>query len=361
MRNRIIIMAMMVAMVATLSAQTHVKRAYEELKQSGCINGQRNSNSTDNNGKCTGLLEICQFKTTDWSSQSKVNDLIEAFKTDSEEAYSYVYHKAGDARQRYSIYYDSENTELVGDDKSLNYVLLNMMDPEDATGKMRYCYVVEWKETDDGQLTGRAIKTYAPKPSKSRKPFVVNVNGKQWSSGDLDDIVPGDIKSMRVFKGSPDSVLIELKKAMPDSLGQLIDLDELGETLKTLGDSIENLKDLKDLEGLQELGNLESLGGLRGLGRILVYGGNDDAPADDVEWLTSFNHYRNAFKRAAARESSSAASYATSILKLCKKVQNAGLTDGELNLCRKSIKELQKLTKDEFVKGLLDEAMRYLK
>lgn len=348
-------MAMMVAMVATLSAQTHVKRAYEALKQSGCVNGQRNSNSTDDNGKCTGLLEICQFKTTDRSSQNKVNDLIEAFKTDSGEAYSYVYHKAGDARQRYSIYYDSENTELVGDDKSLNYVLLNMMDPEDATGKMRYCYVVEWKETDDGQLTGRAIKTYAPKPSKSRKPYVVSVAGKELSGDDLDDIVPGDIKSMRVFKGSPDSVLIELKNALPDSLGQLIDLDELGATLKSLGDSIENLGDLKRLDGLK------SLGGLRGLGRILVYDGDDDAPADDVEWLTSFNHYRNAFKRAAARESSSAASYATSILKLCKKVQNAGLTDGELNLCRKSIKELQKLTKDEFVKGLLDEAMRYLK
>lgn len=353
--KKMIMMAMMVAMVATLSAQTHVKRAYEALKQSGCVNGQRNSNSTDDNGKCTGLLEICQFKTTDQSSQSKVNDLIEAFKTDSEEAYSYVYHKAGDARQRYSIYYDSENTELVGADKSLNYVLLNMMDPEDAAGKMRYCYVVEWKETDDGQLTGRAIKTYAPKPSKSRKPFVVSVAGKELSGDDLDDIVPGEIKSMRVFKGSPDSVLIELKKALPDSLGQLIDLDELGATLKSLGDSIDSLGDLKGLDGLK------SLGGLRGLGRILVYDGDDDAPADDVEWLTSFNHYRNAFKRAAARESSSAASYATSILKLCKKVQNAGLTDGELNLCRKSIKELQKLTKDEFVKGLLDEAMRYLK
>ena len=347
-------MAMMVAMVATLSAQTHVKRAYETLKQSGCITGQRNNNSNDN-GKCVGLLEVCQFTTTDRASQRKVNDLIEAFKTDSDEAYSYVYHKAGDARQRYSIYYDSENTELVGDDKSLNYVLLNMMDPEDATGKMRYCYVVEWKETDDGQLTGRAIKTYAPKPSKSRKPFVVSVAGKELSGDDLDDIVPGEIKSMRVFKGSPDSVLIELKKALPDSLGQLIDLDELGETLKSLGDSIDSLGDLKGLDGLK------SLGGVRGLGRILVYDGDDDAPADDVEWLTSFNHYRNAFKRATERESSSAASYATSILKLCKKVQNAGLTDGELNLCRKSIKEMQKLTKDDFVKGLLDEAARYLK
>lgn len=355
--KKMIMMAMMVAMVATLSAQTHVKRAYEALKQSGCITGQRNNNSTDN-GKCVGLLEVCQFTTTDRASQRKVNDLIEAFKTDSDEAYSYVYHKAGDARQRYSIYYDSENTELVGDDKLLNYVLLNMMDPEDADGKMRYCYVVEWKETDDGQLTGRALKTYAPKPNSSRKPYVVSVAGKELSGDDLDDIVPGEIKSMRVFKGSPDSVLIELKKALPDSLGQMIDLDDLSKTLKNLGDSIESLK---GLEELQELGNLKSLGGLRGLGRILVYGGDDDAPADDVEWLTSFNHYRNAFKRAAARESSSAASYATSILKLCKKKQNAGLTDGELNLCRKSIKEMQKLTKDEFVKGLLDEAIRYLK
>ena len=261
--KKMIMMAMMVAMVATLSAQTHVKRAYEALKQSGCITGQRNNNSNDN-GKCVGLLEVCQFATTDGVSQRKVNDLIEAFKTDSDEAYSYVYHKAGDARQRYSIYYDSENTELVGDDKSLNYVLLNMMDPEDAAGKMRYCYVVEWKETDGGQLTGRAIKTYAPKPSKSRKPYVVSVAGKELSGDDLDDIVPGEIKSMRVFKGSPDSVLIELKNALPDSLGHLIDLDELGETLKSLGDSIDSLGDLKGLDGLK------SLGGLRGLGRILV-------------------------------------------------------------------------------------------
>ena len=78
-----IMMAMMVAMVATLSAQTHVKRAYETLKQSGCITGQRNNNSNDN-GKCVGLLEVCQFTTTDRASQRKVNDLIEAFKTDSE-------------------------------------------------------------------------------------------------------------------------------------------------------------------------------------------------------------------------------------------------------------------------------------
>ena len=336
-------MAMMVAMVATLSAQTHVKSAYEALKQSGCITGQRNSNSNDN-GKCVGLLEICQFATTDRVSQRKVNDLIEAFKTDSDEAYSYVYHKAGDARQRYSIFYDSENTELVGADKSLNYVLLNMMDPEDATGKMRYCYVVEWKETDDGQLTGRAIKTYAPKPSSSRKPYVVRrVDSKDMSREDLDSILPSSIKSMRIFKGSPDSILVELKDLLPDSLGA-----SLGDLGKRIGKAT-GLKVLDALGGLEDL-DLSDLSGV-----------TNKTISDDVEWLTSFNHYRNAFKRATERESSSAASYATSILKLCKKVQEAQLSDGELNLCRKSIKEMQKWTKDDFVKGLLDEAIRYLK
>ena len=128
-------------------------------------------------------------------------------------------------------------------------------------------------------------------------------------------------------------------------------LDSLG---SALGDA------LKGLEGLESLGDLEGLQGLKD--RIIVLSNDDkDEPADDVEWLTSFNHYRNAFKRAAAKGSSTTASYATSILKLCKNVKKAGLTDGELNLCRKSIKEMQKLTKDEFVKGLLDEAIRNLR
>jgi hypothetical protein len=96
--------------------------------------------------------------------------------------------------------------------------------------------------------------------------------------------------------------------------------------------------------------------------RIIVLSNDDkDEPADDVEWLTSFNHYRNAFKRAAAKESSTTASYATSILKLCKNAKKVHLSDGELNLCRKSIKEMQKMTKDSFVKGLLDEAITNLR
>ncbi|MBR1476279.1 MAG: hypothetical protein IJ613_12010 [Muribaculaceae bacterium] len=340
--KKMIMMAMMVAMVATLSAQTNVKRAYESLKQSGCINGQRNSNSTDKNGKCNGLLEICQFKTTDWSSQSKVNDLIEAFKTDSGEAYSYVYHKAGDTRQRYAIYYDASNSEVIGESKDLNYILLNVMDPTDESGSMRYCYALEWKDDGDGNLTGRALKTYAPKPSKSRKPYVLRIGDKEWSTEDLDSL-PKNIRSTQAIKAATDSLLVELKDLLPDSLESA--MGELGEQLgKATG--------MRVLEVIGDLGDIDAN----------VLSGNDNkSVSNDVEWLTSFNHYRNAFKRAAARESSSAASYATSILKLCKKKQNAGLTDGELNLCRKSIKELQKLTKDEFVKGLLDEAIRYLK
>lgn len=322
--KKIVLMAVMAVMAVTAMAQTNVVRAYEALKQSSCASIER-SNTSQSQGRCNGQLEICRFETTNTSSKRLVENLLDAFETDSEDAYSYVNHQAGDERERYSIYYDPNNSEVVGNDKSMNYKLLSMMDPDDDSGTMRYCYVVEWQEDDDGQLCGRALKTYAPKPSTSRKPYGIRIDGKDLSDG----------------------------------------LEELKDDLKVLGDSLKNLKGLeilKDLDGLEILGKLGTLEGLEELkDRIIVLSGDDkDEPADDVEWLTSFNHYRNAFKRACERESSTAVSYATSILKLCKNAKQAKLTEGELNLCRKSLKEMKKMTKDSFVKGLLDEAIKNL-
>ena len=319
-------------MAVMVMAQSHVQDAFESLKQSGFIHARRTNHNWGDNGERTGLLEVYEFTTATSSDRRVVQDLINAFATDSEEAYSYVSHQAGEERQRYAIYYDRDNSEVIGKNKNDNYVLLNVMDPEDATNTYRYCYAMEWRSTDDGQLKGRAMKTYAPKPTKSSKSFV-------WRRGER------KLGSVNIPQGDGKNYTLEL-----DSLvGGVLD-----KTFKGFGEGLESMGDLGDL------GDLESL---RGLKDFIIELSNDDTDelADDVEWLTSFNHYRNAFKRAAAKESSTMASYATSILKLCKNAKKVHLTDGELNLCRMSIKEMQKMTKDSFIKGLFDEAIANLR
>ena len=154
--KKIVLMAVMAVMAVTAMAQTNVVRAYEALKQSSCASIER-SNTSQSQGRCNGQLEICRFETTNTSSKRLVENLLDAFETDREDAYSYVNHQAGDERERYSIYYDPNNSEVVGNDKSMNYKLLSVTDPDDDNGLMRYCYVVEWQEDDDGQLSGREI------------------------------------------------------------------------------------------------------------------------------------------------------------------------------------------------------------
>lgn len=333
--KKIIMFALTAVMAVMVMAQSYVQSAFESLKQSGFIHARRTNHNWGDNGERTGLLEIYEFKTNTSSDRRVVQELINAFASDSEDAYSYVSHQAGEERQRYAIYYDHDNSEMVGRNKDDNYVLFNVMDPDDATNTYRYCYALEWRETDDGQLKGRALKTYAPKPTKSSKSFA-------WRRGER------KLGSVSIPQGDGKSYTLELDSLVGGvldktfkGLGELEGLDDLGELVDDLGE-LEGLRDLKD--------------------RIVVLSNDDtDELADDVEWLTSFNHYRNAFKRAAAKESSTMASYATSILKLCKNAKKVHLSDGELNLCRKSIKEMQKMTKDSFVKGLLDEAITNLR
>ena len=324
-------MALMVAMAATVMAQTQVQNAFEELKKSSFTRTQRTNHNWDDDGKRTGQLEIYEFTTKTASDRRVVERLINALASESDEAYSYVSHQAGEATQRYAIYYDPKNSEVIGQDKDDNYVLFNVMDPDDATNTYRYCYALEWR-SDDGNLTGRALKTYAPKPQALNKVFAKR-------------------------DGGPLSINIGGDTTITLDLDSLIDMSGLGKLKELKG-----LEKLKELDGLEILGSLGSLEGLEELkDRIIVLSGDDkDVPTDDVEWLTSFNHYRNAFKRACERESSTAVSYATSILKLCKSAKQAKLTEGELNLCRKSLKEMKKMTKDSFVKGLLDEAIKNL-
>ena len=333
--KKTVMLALTAMMAVTAMAQPQVQNAFETLKRSGFVSARRTNHNWGDNGERTGLLEVYEFTTSTSADRRVVRELINAFATDSEDAYSYVSHQAGEERQRYAIYYDRENSETIGRNKDDNYVLLNVMDPDDATNTYRYCYALEWRETDGGQLKGRALKTYAPKPAKSSKSFA-------WRHGDR------KLGSINIPQGDGTSYTLELDSLVGGVLDKTFEgLGKL-ERIEDLGDLADNLGDLQGLQDLKD--------------RIVVLSNDDPGElANDVEWLTSFNHYRNAFKRAAAKESSTMASYATSILKLCKNAKKAHLTEGELNLCRKSIKEMQKMTKDSFVKGLLDEAIANLR
>ena len=185
--KKTLLITLMVAMAATVMAQTQVQNAFESLKQSGFTRTQR-TNHTSDNGKRTGLLEIYSFTTSTSADRRVVERLINALASESEEAYSYVSHQASDKPQRYAVYYDSKNSEVIGRDKDDNYVLFNVMDPDDETNTYRYCYALEWRTNDDGNLKGRALMTYAPKPSSSRQPFAWRSGERQLGSIDIPQV-----------------------------------------------------------------------------------------------------------------------------------------------------------------------------
>lgn len=295
------------------TAQSHIEAEIDALKSEGAITIQR-CNFSNEGDRRVGLLEIYRLRSGD-KAATAVNRLLDAFDKDRDGAYNYVRHIAGDDRQSYSIFFDKTDYEVIGKNKHDNYVLLSVLDKDHDANGYRYCYVMEWQGAG-ADIKGRVIKTYAPKPTASRS---------------------------------------NIQLPTPDfSLGDLASLADDTTTVRTMLIGLDSLRNLKGL--------LMNLKGLKGLSALRIPGDDSiDDPRDDVEWLTAFNHYRNAFKRAASRGSSSATSYATAILKLCKTAQDAQLSDGERSLCRKSIKDLQKCTDDDFLKGLLNEAINHLK
>lgn len=84
---------------------------------------------------------------------------------------------------------------------------------------------------------------------------------------------------------------------------------------------------------------------------------------DDVTWLQEYDRYRARFETAArSGQANALTGHATRLLELCKLAkQKALLSKTECKTVDKSLKQLKKLTKDDFVKGVLDEARQVLK
>lgn len=315
--------------------QRHVDDAIARLARNGDARQVKMYEETDTDGRMCGRLQIHHF-----TSPLALNELLNAFEQDDADAYYTLREEAGDSvRRTTALTYGTDGESvLVGSDAASSYRVLCFLDP--GRGDFRTGYVVEWTKIACDSVDGRVISTYGRRPSSSKRS---GAKARVFSLGDL-----GALDSLRF----DDEDLQVLRKLGPAVKGVIGDIAGAG------ADVIEALKSSGiDLEGIADSETLKSLGDV-------VVGTVEDPDTeftDDVSWLTAFNHYRNAFHRAAKRQSTSAAAYATSLLKLCKQAHRVGLTSNEKKLCVKSIKEMRKATRDTFIQGLLDEAATLLR
>ena len=253
----------------------------------------RTSTQVDDKGLKQTLDEI-YFDLADDSQIMKFTDACEA---DAKLSYTYITHEPSDNREPYLIYNDDNTRVVIGNNSNYRYVLYCIADPDNE--KLRYCYSAEWFTNKKGRVEGRVVKTYGPRPGRKSSnkagTYTFNLSG----------------------------------------------LDQLGD----LGDRINDAVN-------------------RSLDNYIYVDSDDNSISSrkltEEDFLTKFNYYRNRFKEVAAKggdNSTLVSNYATKLMTLSRKVQGLNLSDNMLKACVKSLQELKSLTHDEFVQGILDDAI----
>ena len=300
--KKIALVAIGVVLAWPAVAQKNVIDAFDRLKSQPQITASRLSTQQNEDG-VIGKLE--EYKFSYDKKEQLISPLIQAFQDDADEAYSYIVHDGdNDKKEPYWVYQDDNNRITVGSAQRDNYVLYCIAD--DDNRDYRYCYAVEWREKN-GTVTGRVLKAYSPRPKANEKRHTYSY----FKDHDLDDV---------------------LEQARIRTDGVLASLDSLG---------------------LDQVSPNVYIGGTRIL---------SSQPEDEEDFLEKFDFIRNRFKRVATKDNSSLpVNYATKMLKLCRQAQKLQLSDNMHKLCIKGIKEMRDMSSDDFVKGILDEAIIQLR
>ena len=314
-----LVMGIIMAIGATDAiAQEHVMEAFAQFSDAiaadhDMITMSKNVNYRDKeSGVITGSCSVVEFDLDNHEFQYIRNIINE----DRNEAYHNASGTAGSQGVTYAIAYGSgENDyELIGADNTMNFKVFCFKDIKKED--YRTSYAVEWKQDANGSFIGKVYRIYGEKPGEAQ---------------------PGKRKG-KVFTFNS------------DDLGDLGDMNNFSLHIDSLIDMSHDLKKLKAIgKGLN--GNYSF---------SFSSSSSDKHHYDNASWLTDFGMLCNSFKEKAKSSPKKCAVYATELLKLCKKADDAELTENEEKLCIKMLKQLQKLTNDAFVIGLLDEAISYI-
>lgn len=303
--KKIVLVAAGFALAWPAMAQQNVIAAFEQLKDAQQVTTTRLSTQNRSNGEASQMEE---YEFSYKKSEKLIDPLIQAFQDDASQAYSYIVHDGDkDKKEAYCLYQDENTNRItVGKNPSDNYVLYCIAD--DNNEGYRYCYALEWREKN-GTVTGSAIKVYSKRPETN--------------------------KGKRTFT-------------------YLKDFDDEG---------IEGKLSRITIDGL--FNGLDSLDYDQVAPNIYI-GRNTSAlslqPKSEEDFLEQFNFIRNRFKRVAAKENTNLPmSYATKMLKLCKQARKLQLSDNMHKLCVKGLWEMRRMSSDDFIKGVLDEAIAQLK
>ncbi|MBO4723675.1 MAG: hypothetical protein J5629_12220 [Muribaculaceae bacterium] len=315
--------AMAILTIFSCAAQENVSKAFnsfiKEIAQGKNIYTMCKSIDyrDKESGEVTGVCLVNEFSV---SSRDKhlITDLTRAMSQDNENAYHYASGMAGSKGVTYAIAYGTgkNDFELIGADNDMNFIVVCFKDKRQSD--FRTTYAIEWKQDDDGNYTGKIYKIFGKKPedmmssSNKHKSTVLYSNGKSGFTLNVDSLI--EMNGLKNFD------------SLKDLPGQF----------DVLSDKLGNIYNFSTFSNSDRNGNM-----------------------NNSTWLTTFAMYCNKFKEKVKHSPNKGSVYATELLQLCKQADDV-ITSSEKKLCVKALKECQKSTKDTFVTGLLEEAIKWL-
>ena len=298
-------------MPTTMNAQENLKKAINNFVcNKNLAEYIHTSNFMENIGPENKVSSFCDQYTFElpMSKKKELNYVLTAFNRDKSTAYNVYSRDAGISDDTFTtIAYGGklDKTIAFGVHKERNYRVMLVQDRQDSL--RRYCYGIVWYENkDDNTFCGSINVVYGPNPQKVKK---YKYYGNLSSLGNID----------------------------LSGLEQLKELDKL-----------------KNLDKLSELGN----------GTYVIIN-SDTLEINDIktstDFLRRFGSLRTTFKKSLRNHQTEIRTVLTNkILELCRS-HGKLLNNEERKLCTDSLRELQKMEFDAYIRGLLDIAMSSLK